>query len=196
MWLKWRSLHHQQHRSAKTTETEILCQTPADSLMRHRCGSTCGYAQSDDLGPRARRSGAPARQAGGVATRLPQPQPHTLNTHTNLPSIARPRHLIRSPSNLARIPSICGTTHPQRIRAQRRPDPPQSHQNCLGQFQGSQGARGHPMLKQTTPLTGLSAPKSPLPRRRAPNVARCVARPRRGHTVIGQQRQIGRSENP
>ena len=121
---------------------------------------------------------------------------HTLNTHINLPSIARPRHLIRSPSNLARIPSICGTTHPQQIRAQRRPDPPQSHQNCLGQFQGSQGARGHPRLKQTTPLTGLSAPKLPLPRRRVPNVARCVARPRRGHTVIGRQRQIGRLENP
>ena len=162
--------------------------------MRRRCGSTCGYAQSDDLEPRARRSRAPARQASGVATRVPQP--HTLNTHTNLPLIARPRHLIRSPSNLARIPSICGTTHPQQIRAQRRPDPPQSHQNCLGQFQGSQGACGHPRLKQTMPLMGLSAPKSPLPRRRAPNVTRCVARLRRGHTVIGRQRQIGRLENP
>jgi hypothetical protein len=164
--------------------------------QRHRCGSTCGYAQSDDLEPRARHNGAPARQAGGVATCMPQPQPHTLNTHTNLPSIARPRHLIRSPSNMARIPSICGTMHPQRIRVQRRPDPPQSHQNCLGQIQGSQGARGHPRLKQMTPLMGLSALKSPLPCRRAPNVARCVARPRRGHTVIERQRQIGRSENP
>ena len=173
-----------------------LHRTTCAAVMRRRCGSTRGYAQSDDLEPRAQRSGAPARQAGGVATRVPQPQPHTLNTHTNLPSIARPRHLIRSPSNLARIPSICGTTHHQRIRAQWHPDPPQSHQNCLGQFQGSQGAHGHPRLKQTTPLTGLSAPKSPLPRRRAPNVARCVASPRRGHTVIERQRQIGRSENP
>ena len=129
--------------------------------MRRRCGSMCGYAQSDDLQPRARRNGAPARQAGGVATRVPQPHPHTLNTHTNLPSIARPRHLIRSPSNLARIPSICGTMHHQQIRAQRHPDPPQSHQNCLGQFQGSQGVRGHPRLKQMTPLTGLSAPSRP-----------------------------------
>ncbi|KAH9988335.1 hypothetical protein BJV77DRAFT_1021894, partial [Russula vinacea] len=120
--------------------------------MRRRCGSMRGNAQSDDLEPRARCSGAPARQASGVATR--------------------------------------------QIRAQRCPDPPQSHQNCLGQFQGSQGAHGHPRLKQTTPLTGLSAPKSPLPCRRAPNVVRCVARPRRGHTVIERQRQIGRSENP
>ena len=153
--------------------------------MHRRCSSTRGYAQSDDLEPRARHNGAPARQAGGVATRMPQPQPHMLNTHTNLPLIARPRHLIRSPSNLARILSIRGTTHPQQIRAQRRPDPPQSHQTCLGQFQGSQGACRHPWLKQTTPLTGLSAPKSPLPRRRVPNVACCVTRPRRGHTVIG-----------
>ena len=156
------------------------------TLMRRRCGSMRGNALSSDLEPGARRRGVAARQAGGVATRVPQPQPHTLNsTHTHLASIARPRHLIRSPSNSARVSSICGTTHPQRIGAQRRPDPPQSHQNCLGQFQGSQGARGHPRLKQTTPLTGLSVPKSPLPRRRAPNVARCVARPRRGHTVIG-----------
>ena len=161
--------------------------------MRRRCGSTCGYVQSDNL---ARRSGAPARQAGGVATRVPQPQPHTLNTHTSLPLIACPRHLIRLPSNLARILSICGKTHPQRIRAQRRPDPPQSHQNCFRQFQGSQGTRGHFGLKQTMPPTRLSVPKLPLPRRTTPNVAHRVARPRRGHTVIGRQRQIGRSENP
>ena len=162
--------------------------------MRRRCGSMRGNAPSSDLEPGARRSGAVARPAGGVATRDSQPRPH--HPPPQLQVTMRPRHLIGSPSNSARISSMGHTTDPQRIRAQWRPDPPQSHQNCLGQFQGSQGARWHPRLKQTMPLTGLSAPKSPLPRRRVPNVARCVARPRRGHTVIGRQRQIGRSENP
>ncbi|KAH9976085.1 hypothetical protein BJV77DRAFT_1054147 [Russula vinacea] len=144
-------------------------------MIRRRCGSTRGYAQSDNLEPRARHSGAAARQAGGVATRVPQPQPHTLNsTHTHLASIACPRHLIRSPSNSAR----------------RRPDPPQSHQNCLRQFQGSQGACGHFRLKQTMPPTRLSVPKSPLSRRTTPNVARRVTRPKSKYIEIGQQRPI------
>ena len=147
------------------------------------------------------RARSPTRRSGGPTCRwrgnarlsatatLHHPPP-------KLQAATRPRHLIGSPSNLARISSMGHTMDPQRIRAQRRPDPPQSHQNCLGQFQGSQGARGHPRLKQTMPLTGLSAPKSPLPRRRAPNVTCCVARLRRGHTVIGRQQQIGRLENP
>ena len=170
----------------------IPCTIHAPAVMRRRCGSTRGYAQSDDLEPRARHSGAAARQAGGVATCVPQPQPHTLNsTHTHLASIARPRHLIRLPSNSARVSSICGTTHPQRIRAQRRPDPPQSHQNCLRQFQGSQGARGHFRLKQTMPPTRLSVLKLPLSRRTTPNVARHVARPKSKYIEIGRQRPIG-----
>ena len=160
--------------------------------MRRRCGSMRGNALSSDLEPGARRRGVAARQAGGVATRVPQPQPHTLNsTHTHLASIARPRHLIRSPSNSARVSSICGTTHPQRIGAQRRPDPPQSHQNCLKQFQGSQGACGHFRLKQTMPPMRLSVPKSPLSRRTTPNVAHHVARPKSKYIEIGQQRPIG-----
>ena len=174
--------------AASLSPMDLVSSDPPSAVMRRRCGSMCGNAQSDDLEPGARRRGVAARQASGVATRMPQPQPHTLNsTHTHLASIARPRHLIRSPSNSARVLSICGTTHPQRIRAQRRPDPPQSHQNCLRQFQGSQGAHRHFRLKQTMPPTRLSVPKSPLSRRTTPNVARHVTRPKSKYIEIGRQ---------
>jgi hypothetical protein len=164
--------------------------------MRRARGSTRRNALSSGLEPGARHGGAADRQAGGVATRVPQPQPHTHNSfHTNLSSIARPHHLIGSPSNSAIISSKTGTTDPQRIRAQPRLDPPQSHQNRLRSSQDSQGARGPFGLKQTTPPTGLSAPKSPLPRRRTPNVARCVARPRSEPIEIGRDRPIGRSDH-
>ena len=48
------------------------------ALMRRARGSTREYAQSDDLEPRARRGGAPARQAGGAGTR--DSQPHHIST--------------------------------------------------------------------------------------------------------------------
>ena len=169
-----------------------LTQHRGMALMCRRCGSMRRNALSSDLEPGARRRGVAAQQASGVATRVPQPQPHTLNsTHTHLASIARPRHLIRSPSSSARVLSICGTTHPQQIRAQRRPDPPQSHQNCLRQFQGSQCTRGHFRLKQMMPPTRLSVLKLPLSRRTTPNVARHVARPKSKYIEIGRQRPIG-----
>ena len=158
-------------------------------MMRRRCGSMRGNAPSSDLEPGARRSGAVARPAGGVATRDSQPRPH--HPPPQLQVTMRPRHLIGSPSNSARISSMGHTTDPQRIRAQRRPDPPQSHQNCLRQFQGSQGARGHFRLKQTMPPTRLSVPKSPLSRRTTPNVARRVARPKSKYIEIERQRPIG-----
>jgi predicted component of type VI protein secretion system len=144
-------------------------------------GSTCRNALCSDLEPGAQHGGAADRQAGGVATRVPQPQPqpHTHNSiHTNLSSIVRPHHLIGSPSNSAIISSKTGTIDPQRIRAQPHLDPPQSHQNRLRSSQDSSGARGLFGPKQTKPLMGLSAPKSPLPCRRTPNVAHHVARPR------------------
>ena len=96
--------------SLRLERTEDSPDLSWEEMMRRRCGSMRGNALSSDLEPGARRRGVAARQAGGVATRVPQPQPHTLNsTHTHLASIARPRHLIRSPSNSARVSSICGT---------------------------------------------------------------------------------------
>ncbi|KAH9985268.1 hypothetical protein BJV77DRAFT_1033451 [Russula vinacea] len=148
-----------------------------------------GNAPSSDLEPGARRSGAVARPAGGVATHDSQPQPHYT---TLLPNSKRPR-----PSPPHRIALKLGQNiehgpydDPQRIRAQRRPDPPQSHQNCLGQFQGSQGRRAL-QAQKTMPPTRLSVPKSPLPRRTTPNVARHVARPKSKYIEIGRQRPIG-----
>ncbi|KAH9984455.1 hypothetical protein BJV77DRAFT_1153241 [Russula vinacea] len=52
-----------------------------------------GNAPSSDLEPGARRSGAVARPAGGVATRDSQPQPHYT---TLLPNSKRPRALATS----------------------------------------------------------------------------------------------------
>ena len=102
------------------------------ALMRHVRGSMRRNALCSDLEPGARRGGAADRLAGGVAMHMPQPQPHTHNSiYTNLSSIACPHHLIGSPSNSAIILSKTGTIDPQRIRAQPRLDPPQSHQNRL-----------------------------------------------------------------
>jgi hypothetical protein len=122
------------------------------------------------------RSGGPTgRWRGHARATATATSPHH---HPHAPSIARPHHLIRSTSNLARTSSNNLTTDLQRIRAQRSPDPPQSNQNHSGPSQDSQGARGPFGLKQTTPPTGLSTPKSPLPCRTTPDVARRVARPR------------------
>ena len=52
-----------------------------------------GNAPSSDLEPGARRSGAVAQPAGGVATRDSQPQPHYT---TLLPNSKRPRALATS----------------------------------------------------------------------------------------------------
>ena len=61
--------------------------------MRRRCGSIRGNALSSDLEPGARRGGAVARPAGGVATRDSQPQPHRT---TLLLNFKRPRALATS----------------------------------------------------------------------------------------------------
>jgi hypothetical protein len=75
----------------------------------------------------------------------------TRPTHPHLPSITRPRHLIRSPSNLARTSSNNLTMDLQQIRVQWRSDPLQSHQNQFSSSQDSQGTCGHFRLKQTKP---------------------------------------------
>jgi hypothetical protein len=64
------------------------------SVMRRARGSTRRSALSSDLEP-ARRGGAADRQAGGVATRAPQPQPQPLH-HTIILTFQRPRALANS----------------------------------------------------------------------------------------------------
>ena len=81
--------------------------------MRRRRGSTHEYVQRDDLEPRARRSGAPARQAGGAATRVAQPpQPHNPSNSQHT-ATAHPRRLLGLAPNSVEISSIGGTTGPQ-----------------------------------------------------------------------------------
>ena len=150
-------------------------------------------ALSADLAPGARlraRGGVAARQAGGTRHSA------TPHHHPHLPATTRPRQLIGSPSNSSRMLSISSTMDPQRIRAQRPLDPPQSHQIHYRSIQVSQGARGHFGLKKSTPPAGISAAKSPLPRRTTLDVTRRIARPRREHIEIGRQRPIGLSERP
>ena len=125
--------------------------------------------------------------------------PATATPHHPSPQLqatTRPHHLIRSPSNSARISSMGHTMDPQQIRAQQRPDPPQSHQNRPRSSQASQDVRGHFGLTQTLPPMGLSITRFPLPCRTTPNIARQVARPRSGYLQIGRQCLIGWSERP
>ena len=86
--------------------------------MRRACGSMRGNAHSSNLEPGARCGGAADRQAGGVATRAPQPQPQPLH-HTTILTFQRPRALASSsdrPQNwheyrarlVRRIPSESG----------------------------------------------------------------------------------------
>ena len=117
-----------------------------------------------------------------MAARDSQPQPHP---PPQLQATTRPRHLIGSPLNSARISSMGHTMVPQQIRAQRRPDPPKSHQNHPRSSQASQNTRRHFGLAQTLPPMGLSITGSLLPRRMTPNVARRVARPRSGYYRLG-----------
>ena len=94
--------------------------------MRRRCGSTREYVQRDDFEHRARRGGAPARQAGGAATRVAQPpQPHNPSNSQHT-ATAHPRQLLGSAPNSVEILSIGGTTGPQQIGALRYLNPQQS----------------------------------------------------------------------
>ena len=102
-----------------------------------------------------------------------------------LQATTRPRQLIGSPSNLARISSMGRTMDPQQIRAHQCPDPPQSHQNHPRLSQASEDTCGHFRLAQMLPLMGLSITRSPLPHRTMPNVMRRVARPRSGYLQTG-----------
>ena len=66
------------------------CGTRVTALMRCARGSMRGNAHSSDLKPGARRGGVADRQAGGAATRVPQPQ--QLH-HTTILTLHRSRAL-------------------------------------------------------------------------------------------------------
>ena len=147
-------------------------------LMRSRRGSMCRYAPCNDLEPGARPDRAAARQAGGVATCAPQPQPqhyhHTTSTFQQ-PRAAhqrsdRPQTWLKHQALVVRpLPSESARCASRIALNNTKSD--------LGGFKALK-ARGHSRCAQTTPPMGLSTPKPPLPRRRTPDVARRVARPR------------------
>ena len=115
------------------------------AMMRRGRGSTREYVQRDNLEPRARCGGAPARQASGAATRVAQPpQPHNPSSSQHT-ATAHPRRLLGSAPNSVKISSIGGTTGPQRIGAPRFLDPQQSLKTFIGGY------------KAPTARTGISA---------------------------------------
>ena len=127
--------------------------TPPSTLMRRGRGSTREYVQRDNLEPRARCGGAPARQAGGARAAQP-PQPHTPSSSKHT-ATAHPRRLLGSAPNLVEISSIGGTTGPQRIGAPRFLDPQQSHKTFTSGFKAPTARAGIPASNKQLPKFSL-----------------------------------------
>ena len=120
-------------------------------LMRRGRGSTREYVQRNNLEPRARCGGAPARQAGGAA-QPPQPHNPSSSQHT---ATAHPRRLLGSAPNSVEISSIGGTTGPQRIGAPRFLDPQQSHKTFTSGFKAPTARAGIPASNKQLPKFSL-----------------------------------------
>ena len=136
--------------------------------MRRGRGSTREYVQRDNLEPRARCGGAPARQAGGVATRAAQPpQPHNPSSSQHT-ATAHPRQLLGSAPNSVEISSIGGTTGPQRIGALRFLDPQQLHKTFTSGFKAPTARTGIPASNKHYPQQGLVQASPPCKLERCP----------------------------
>ena len=136
--------------------------------MRHRRGSTCEYVQRDDFEPRARRSRALARQAGGAATRVAQPpQPHNPSNSQHT-ATAHPRRLLGSAPNSVEISSIGGTTGPQQIGALRSLDPRQSLKTFISGFKAPTVRAGIPASNKQLPQFSLVQASQPFKLERCP----------------------------
>ena len=137
-------------------------------LMRRGHGSTREYVQRNNLEPRARCGGAPARQAGGVATRAAQPpQPHNPSSSQHT-ATAHPRRLLGSASNSVEISSIGGTTGPQRIGAPRSLDPRQSLKTFISRFKAPTVHAGIPASNKQLPKFSLVQAGQPFKLERRP----------------------------
>ena len=129
--------------SANWAYQQAVC-ISSNALMCRRRGSTREYVQRNNLEPRARCSGAPARQAGGAATRVAQPpQPHNPSSSQHT-ATAHPRRLLGSAPNSVETSSIGGTTGPQRIGAPRSLDPRQSLKTFISRFKAPTAHAGIP----------------------------------------------------
>ena len=145
------------------------------TLMRRRRGSMREYVQRDDLEPRARCGGAPARQAGGAATRAAQPpQPHNPSNSQHT-ATAHPRQLLGSAPNSVEISSIGGTMDPQRIGALRSLDPRQSLNTFISGYKAPTARAGIPASNKHYPQQGLVQASPPYKLERCPTS--CTASP-------------------
>ena len=136
--------------------------------MRRGRGSTREYVQRDNLEPRARCGGAPARQAGGAATCAAQPpQPHNPSSSQHT-ATAHPSQLLRSAPNSVEISSIGGTTGPQRIGAPRCLDPQQLHKTFTSGFKAPTARAGIPASNEQLPKFSLVQAGQPFKLERRP----------------------------
>ena len=161
--------------------------------MRRRRGSTREYVQRDDLEPRARRSGAPARQAGGAATRAAQPpQPHNPSSSQHT-ATAHPRRLLGSATNSVEISSIGGTMDPQQIGARRSLDPRQSLKTFISGYKAPTARAGIPASHKPYPQQGLvqASPPCKLERRPTSRAASPGPRAKYRDRVTTADRLIG-----
>ena len=125
------------------------------TMMRRRRSSMHEYVQRDDLEPRAQRSGALARQAGGAATRVAQPpQPHNPSNSQHT-ATAHPRRLLGLAPNSIEISSIGGTTGPQRIGVPRSLDPRQSLKTSISGFKAPTARAGNSASNKQLPQFSL-----------------------------------------
>ena len=141
---------------------------PTTTLMCRRRSSMREYVQRDNLEPRARCSGAPARQAGGTATRVAQPpQPHNPSSSQHT-ATTHPRRLLGSAPNSVEISSIGGTTGPQRIGAPRSLDPWQSLKTFISRFKAPTAHAGIPASNKQLPKFSLVQAGQPFKLERRP----------------------------
>ena len=138
------------------------------SLMRRGRGSTREYVQRDNLEPRARCGGVPARQAGGAAMRAAQPpQPHNPSSSQHT-ATAHPCRLLGSAPNSVEISSIGGMTGPQQIGAPRFLDPQQSHKTFTSGFKAPTACAGIPASNKQFPKFSLVQAGQPFKLERRP----------------------------
>ena len=136
--------------------------------MRRGHGSTRKYVQRNNLEPRARCGGAPARQAGGAAMRVAQPpQPHNPSS-TQHTATAHPHRLLGSAPNSVEISSIGGAMDPQRIGALRSLDPRESLKTFTSGYKAPTARAGIPAPNKHYPQQGLVQAGQPFKLERRP----------------------------
>ena len=161
------------------------------TMMCRRRGSMHEYVQRDDLEPRARCGGAPARQAGGARAAQP-PQPHNPSSSKHT-ATAHPRRLLGSAPNLVEISSIGGTMDPQRIGALRSLDPQQLHKTFTSGFKAPTARAGIPASNKQLPKFSLVQAGQPFKLERRPTSRAASPGPRAKYRdrVTTADRQIG-----